>query len=117
MRKFNENDFELVKSYEKDFRKAVSSRYCSALVKEELDVVAVIYKECLNRQANLSCGGCILQMMTSVGRLYFAYKEKMEKEEEIRKQKELEAQKKEEENKENKPKKRRRKKNETETED
>ena len=32
-----------------------------------------IYNECLNRQANLSCGGCVLQMMTSVGRLYFGY--------------------------------------------
>lgn len=86
MRQFNEDDYNLVKDYEKDFTKAIESRYCTGLLKEELDVVHRIYGECLNRQANLSCGGCVLQMMTSVGRLYFGYKRKME--EEARKAKE-----------------------------
>ena len=87
MRKFNENDYELVKSYEKDFTKAIESRYCSGLLKEELDVIQRIYNETLNRQANLSCGGCVLQMMTSVGRLYFGY---VREQEEIRKKEEQE---------------------------
>ena len=73
MRKFNANDYELVKSYEKDFTRAIESRYCTGLLKEELEVIQRIYNETLNRQANLSCGGCVLQMMTSVGRLYFGY--------------------------------------------
>lgn len=82
MRKFNENDYELVKSYEKDFTRAIESRYCTGLLKEELEVIQRIYNETLNRQANLSCGGCVLQMMTSVGRLYFSY---VREQEEIRK--------------------------------
>ena len=73
MRKFTQADYEAVKAYEKDFTRAIESRYCTGLLKEELDTVQKIYNECLNRQANLSCGGCVLQMMTSVGRLYFGY--------------------------------------------
>lgn len=80
MRKFNENDYELVKSYEKDFTRAIESRYCTGLLKDELEVVQRIYNETLNRQANLSCGGCVLQMMTSVGRLYFSFKKEYEEE-------------------------------------
>lgn len=80
MRAFNESDYELVKNYEKDFTRAIESRYCTGLLKEELDVVQKIYNETLNRQANIACGGCVLQMMTSVGRLYFSYKRKMEEE-------------------------------------
>lgn len=82
MRKFNESDYELVKSYERDFTRAIESRYCTGLLKEELEVVQRIYNETLNRQANLSCGGCVLQMMTSVGRLYFGY---VKEQEELRK--------------------------------
>lgn len=71
MRKFDKNDYKLVKSYEDDFTRAIKSRYCTGLLKEELEVVQSIYRETLNRNVNLSCGGCILQMMTSVGRLLF----------------------------------------------
>lgn len=78
MRVFNKDDYELVKSYEKDFTRAIESRYCTGLLKEELEVIQRIYAETLNRQANLSCGGCVLQMMTSVGRLYFNYKKQQE---------------------------------------
>lgn len=74
MRPFNKSDYDLVKDYERDFTRAIESRYCTGLLKEELDTVQKIYNETLNRQANLSCGGCVLQMMTSVGRLYFGYK-------------------------------------------
>ena len=73
MRKFSKDDYDLVKGYEKDFTRAIESRYCTGLLKEELEVISKVYRETLNRQANLSCGGCVLQMMTSVGRLYFAY--------------------------------------------
>ena len=84
MRKFNEKDYDEVKTYERDFKRAIESRYCTGLLKEELDKVQKIYNECLNRQANLSCSGCVLQMMTSVGRLYFGYlRDNPVKEEEI----------------------------------
>lgn len=73
MRKFTQADYEAVKAYEKDFTKAIESRYCTGLLQNELDTVQRIYNETLNRQANLSCGGCVLQMMSSVGRLYFGY--------------------------------------------
>lgn len=94
MRKFNKDDYELVKSYEKDFTRAIESRYCTGLLKEELEVVSKVYRETLNRQANLSCGACVLQMMTSVGRLFFAYKketaaaeEEQKKEKKVRRKK------------------------------
>lgn len=90
MRKFNNDDYELVKSYEKDFTRAIESRFCTGLLKEELEVVSKVYRETLNRQANLSCGACVLQMMTSVGRLYFAYiKETAAAEEEQKKEKKV----------------------------
>lgn len=103
MRKFNENDYELVKSYEKDFTRAIESRYCTGLLKDELEVVQRIYNETLNRQANLSCGGCVLQMMTSVGRLYFGY---------VKEQEEIKKKEAEQEPKQVKERKPRRKKNE-----
>lgn len=94
MRKFNKDDYELVKSYEKDFTRAIESRYCTGLLKEELEVVSKVYRETLSRQANLSCGACVLQMMTSVGRLFFAYKketaaaeEEQKKEKKVRRKK------------------------------
>ena len=84
MRKFTQADYEAVKAYERDFTRAIESRYCTGLLQNELEVVQKIYNECLNRQANLSCGGCVLQMMTSVGRLYFGYlRDNPVKEEEI----------------------------------
>lgn len=103
MRKFNKDDYDAVKSYERDFIRAIDSRYCTGLLQEELQVVSRIYAECLNRQANLSCGGCVLQMMTSVGRLYLAFKKELEKE--LEKEKET------------KPKRVRRKKNEDQVKD
>lgn len=103
MRKFTQEDYELVKAYEKDFTRAIESRYCTGLLQEELAVIHRIYQETLNRQANLSCGGCILQMMTSVGRLYFGY---------VREQEEIKA--KEEAMKKEKKPRTRRKKDETE---
>jgi len=110
MRKFNENDYDLVKGLEVHFTRAINSRYCTGLVQRDLEVVSKVYRETLNRQANLSCGGCVLQMMTSVGRLYFAYKEELERK--IR-----EEQRKEEESKKEKKPRIRRKKNEDKTED
>ena len=37
MRKFNEKDYEAVKAYEKDFTRAIESRYCTGLLQNELD--------------------------------------------------------------------------------
>lgn len=107
MRKMNEMDLAILEPYERDFERAIKSRYCTGLSKEELEVVSAIYRQTLNRQANLSCGGCVLQMMTSVGRLYFSLKDKL-KEEQAKVQEEVKE--------EIKPKKRRRK-NEDKTED
>ena len=109
MRKFSLEDYEQVKVYEKDFTRAINSRYCSGLMKDQLDIIQKIYNETLNRQANLSCGGCVLQMMTSVGRLYFAFKEKY--------MAQLEEEKKAQKEQTIKKKRVRRKKNEKETEE
>ena len=78
MRKFNDSDYELVKKYESHFERAIKSRYCSGLLQDDLKVISRVYRETLNRQANLSCGGCVLQMLVSVGRLYNVYKKELE---------------------------------------
>lgn len=75
MRKFDKTDFEKVRHLEPKFESAINSRYVTGLLQDDLKTVAAIYKECLNRQANIACGSCVLQMMTQVGRLYRAYKE------------------------------------------
>ena len=80
MRQFNEKDYKLVTKYEDDFRRAIDSRYAKGITRDAFDEISQVYKETLNRQANSNCGGCVLQMLTSVGRLYFAYKGKMEEE-------------------------------------
>lgn len=80
MRQFNEKDYNLVTKYEDDFRRAIDSRYAKGITRDAFDEISQVYKETLNRQANSNCGGCVLQMLTSVGRLYFAYKGKMEDE-------------------------------------
>lgn len=110
MRPFNRSDYDLVKDYEKDFTRAINSRYATGLLTDELNNVQKVYNETLNRQANLSCGGCVLQMMTSVGRLYFHYKQTVV-EAELKLQEELKA-------KESKPKRKRKvKKDEDKVED
>lgn len=112
MRKFTLDDYNKVKDYEKDFDRAINSRYATGLTKEELDTVQVIYNQTLNRQANLNCGGCVLQMMTAVGRLYYGFKKDYEKELEEQARKAVMVQ-----EVEVKPKRKRRKKNEEEVKD
>ena len=78
MRKFNEEDFKVMSKYEDDFKRAIDSRFAKGILQVEFDEIAKVYKETLNRQASSSCGGCVLQMLTSVGRLYFSYKKQVE---------------------------------------
>lgn len=78
MRKFNEEDYKIVSKYEADFKRAIDSRFAKNIMTVEFDEINKIYRETLNRNANMSCGGCMLQMLTSVGRLYFAFKKDYE---------------------------------------
>lgn len=80
MRHFSKDDYDLLKKYSKHFERAIKSRYCSGLSQADLKVISQVYRETLNRQANLSCGGCVLQMLTSVGRLYRSFEEEWNKE-------------------------------------
>lgn len=85
MRAFNKDDYELVKAYEGDFRRAIDSRYAKNITLVQFYTINKVYRETLNRSANSNCGGCVLQMLTSVGRLYFSFKEKFEAEEAAKK--------------------------------
>lgn len=88
MRTFNKEDYEIAKKYEADLIRAVESRYARNIMTVEFDELNRIYRETLNRNANQSCGGCVLQMLTSVGRLYLNFKKKLEdqvKKEELQK--------------------------------
>lgn len=77
MRKFSLEDYETVKKYEGDFKRAIESRYARNITLGEFNEINTIYRETLNRNANSSCGGCVLQMLTSIGRLYFTYKKQL----------------------------------------
>lgn len=88
MRTFNKEDYEIAKKYEADLIRAVESRYARNIMTVEFDEINRIYRETLNRNANQSCGGCVLQMLTSVGRLYLNFKKKLDeadKKEELQK--------------------------------
>lgn len=88
MRSFNKEDYEIAKKYEADLIRAVESRYARNIMTVEFDEINRIYRETLNRNANQSCGGCVLQMLTSVGRLYLNFKKKLDeadKKEELQK--------------------------------
>ena len=74
MRSFSLEDYNKLTVFESDFRKAVDSRYARSFTRSEFDVINQVYYQTLNRNANMSCGGCVLQMLTSVGRLYFNFK-------------------------------------------
>lgn len=91
MRAFNKDDYDQVLKYEEDFKRAIESRYAKGVTQTMFDELSKVYRETLNRQANYSCGGCVLQMLTSVGRLYFNFKKELE----IQARKEEEAKKKE----------------------
>lgn len=78
MRSFNKEDYEIAKKYEVDLIRAVESRYARNIMTQEFDELSKIYRETLNRNANRSCGGCVLQMLTSVGRLYLTFKKKLD---------------------------------------
>lgn len=77
MREFNKSDYIKLSYLENKFRTAIDSRFCTGLIKNDLDACAEIYRETLGRNASLNCSSCVLQMMTQVGRLYFGYKEKL----------------------------------------
>lgn len=80
MRKYNKQDYEQMKVFEPHFTRAIQSRFVTGIKSTELTPIQVLYRECLGRQANLSCPGCVLQMLTSIGRLHFKFKEQMETE-------------------------------------
>lgn len=75
MKPFDKEDYKKVKQYEDKFNTAINSRYITGMTQSDLKFIAEVYKGTLDRNVNLTCSSCVIQMLSSVGRMYFAYKE------------------------------------------
>lgn len=63
--------------FESNMQTAVRSNWTSSLSASDLQGVADIFNEVTgqNRRANANCASCILELLTDMGRIYFAQKE------------------------------------------
>ena len=63
--------------YEDRMRTATNSHWCSPVSQTELQGITDILNYALetNRRANANCASCILEILTDIGRIYFAQKE------------------------------------------
>ena len=84
-----EEQFDTLAQYEPNFESALKANYSRYPGREGVDTMFRIYREITNTRMNLnrSCSVCILNLVKSLGKLYFA--EKTRREEEARKAEEL----------------------------
>lgn len=76
---FSEQDFEILKEYEGNFYTAVNARYSRPLGMGAVDRIHKIYYNTTHDKSmekiNKGCGRCILNLLSSCGRLYFQDKD------------------------------------------
>ena len=77
MTKLSTKQFEKAKKYEPQFRTAVYSRYLRAQPTSYYSDLSDLCAE-LNIRLNLSCPACVLNAVTSLGKMYFETKEQLE---------------------------------------
>ena len=73
MKNLSTEELNLLSKYEKQFRTAVYSRYLRAMPVSFYDDFIKIAKE-QGVRVNLNCGECMLNAVSTIGRLYFAQK-------------------------------------------
>lgn len=79
MREFTQQDFENLKPYEAHLNRGWFGHYYYALRRADFNKLVEIYRSLGFTQAmDYSCGRCILTLTTTLGRVYFEYKKKME---------------------------------------
>ena len=79
MREFTQQDFENLKPYEAHLNRGYYGHYYYALRRADFNKLVEIYRSLGFSQAmDYSCGRCILTLTSTLGRVYFEYKKKME---------------------------------------
>lgn len=76
--------YEALMPYEVHLRRGYKGRYTFGLTKPIFENLYKIYKELgFERQQTYSCSGCLLDLTTTLGRLYFDYQEERQKQAEL----------------------------------
>ena len=79
MRQFTNEDFEALKPFESHLNRGYFGHYYYALRRNDFNRLVEIYRDLGFSQAmDYSCGRCILTLTSTLGRVYFEYKKKME---------------------------------------
>jgi len=79
MREFTQQDFEELKPLESHLQRGWFGHYYYALRRADFNKLVEVYRSLGFTQAmDYSCGRCILTLTTTLGRVYFEYKKKME---------------------------------------
>lgn len=75
--KLTQEQMTYLSRFEGNMLTAVRSNWTSPLSASDLQMVADIYNEVTgqSRRANANCASCILELLTDMGRIYFAQKE------------------------------------------
>ena len=79
MRQFTQQDFENLKPYEAHLNRGWFGHYYYALRRPDFNKLVEIYRSLgFGQSMDYSCGRCILTLTSTLGRVYFEYKKKME---------------------------------------
>lgn len=74
--------YEALKPYESLFKSSIEAKYVRCQLLKDVEIMKAVYDEITgtHKTINLSCPHCAMQFYQSVGRLYFAEKERRAKE-------------------------------------
>lgn len=79
MRQFTEKDYNDLKPFEPHLNRGYFGRYYYALRRSDFNKLVEVYRSLGGTQTmDYSCGRCILTLTSTLGRVYFEYKKKME---------------------------------------
>lgn len=79
MREFNEADYSALQPYEEHLQRGCFGKYYYGLRRTDFNAMLDVYRSLGYTQTmDYSCGRCILQLTTTLGKPYFEFKKKME---------------------------------------
>ena len=79
MREFNEADYSALQPYEEHLQRGCYGHYYYGLRRTDFNAMLDVYRSLGYTQTmDYSCGRCILQLTTTLGKPYFEFKKKME---------------------------------------
>lgn len=79
MREFTEADYSALQPYEEHLQRGVFGKYYYGLRRTDFNAMLDVYRSLgYTQKMDYSCGMCILQLTTTLGKPYFEFKKKME---------------------------------------